>query len=543
MEPQMADREFAVQMKKISKVYGNGVAANKDVDFDLKVGEIHALMGENGAGKSTLMKILFGMEQPTSGEIFVNGEKVTFSSPSAAISFGIGMVHQHFMLVPSLSVAENMVLGMAPTKGIFVDRTKAVEITKQFSEKYNLMVDPNARVADIPVGMKQKVEILKALVRGAKILILDEPTAVLTTQETEELFRELTSLKKQGYTLVFISHKLNEIKEITDRLTIMRNGRSMGVYNTGDVTKEEISRLMVGRDVVLTVQKEKAKPAETILKVRDLEYTNEWNKKMLDHVSLDVRSGEILGVAGVEGNGQKELVDMLFGMGVPDGGTVEVNGETILGISQRDIRKKRVSLVPEDRMLYGIAAAATIEENVISDRSAKKEYNHAVLFNMERIHEESDRLIREFTVRCKSRDQQVGMLSGGNIQKVVVAREFSNNPKLIIADQPTRGIDVGATEFIRKKLVELSRSGIAVLLVSADLNEVMELSDSLIVMHNGHITAYFEDTSTLTDEEMGDYMLGLKEQSREEVRKVCHDAPAEKTAGQNAPVPERSGRS
>ena len=519
----MADREFVVQMKKISKVYGNGVAANKDVDFNLKKGEIHALMGENGAGKSTLMKMLFGMEQPTSGEIFVNGEKVVLSSPTVAISCGIGMVHQHFMLVPSLSVAENMVLGMVPTKGIFIDHTKAVEITKEFSEKYNLVVDPMARVADIPVGMKQKVEILKALVRGAKILILDEPTAVLTTQETEELFRELTNLKTQGYTLVFISHKLNEIKEITDRLTIMRNGRSMGVYNTEDVTKEEISRLMVGRDVILTVQKDKAKPTDTVLRVRDLEYTNEWNKKMLDHVSFDVRKGEILGVAGVEGNGQKELVDMLFNMGVPDAGTVEVNGENILGVSQHDIRNKGVSLVPEDRMLYGIAASASIEENVLSDRSAKRRFNNAVLFNMEKIHEESDRLIKDFTVLCKSRNQQVGMLSGGNIQKVVVAREFSSDPKLIIADQPTRGIDVGATEFIRKKLVELSRSGIAVLLVSADLNEVMELSDSLIVMHNGHITAYFEDTSTLTDEEMGEYMLGLKEQSKEEVRKVCHD--------------------
>ncbi|MBQ9437201.1 MAG: ABC transporter ATP-binding protein, partial [Lachnospiraceae bacterium] len=512
-----------VQMKKISKIYGNGVAANKEVDFNLKRGEIHALMGENGAGKSTLMKMLFGLEQPTSGEIIVNGEKVVLSSPSVAISKGIGMVHQHFMLVPSLSVAENMVLGMVPVKGLFIDRAKAIEITKEFSEKYNLPVDATARVADIPVGMKQKVEILKALVRGAKILILDEPTAVLTTQETEELFKELTSLKKQGYTLAFISHKLNEIKEITDRLTIMRNGRSMGVYNTADVTKEEISRLMVGRDVVLTVQKDQAKPTEVVLKVRNLEYTNEWNKKMLDGVSLDVRRGEILGVAGVEGNGQKELVDMLFDMAVPESGTVEINGESIINRPPREIREKGVSLVPEDRMLYGIAGTASIEENVISDRSDKQEFNKGPLFHMDFIHSVSDKLIKDFTVLCKSRNQQVGMLSGGNIQKVVVAREFSNHPALIIADQPTRGIDVGATEFIRKKLVELSRSGIAVLLVSADLNEVMELSDSLIVMHNGKIQAYFEDTARLTDEEMGEYMLGLKQQSPEQIGRVCHD--------------------
>ena len=515
---------LVVQMKGITKVYPNGVAANQGVDFNLRKGEIHALMGENGAGKSTLMKMLFGLEQPTSGEIIVNGEKLELTSPSVAIAHGIGMVHQHFMLVPSLSVAENMVLGMVPKKsGLFIDRAKAIEITREYSERFNLRVEPEAKVMDIPVGMKQKVEILKALVRGAKILIMDEPTAVLTSQETAELFVELKNLKNQGYTIVFISHKLNEIMEITDRLTIMRNGRSMGVYNTKDVTKEEISRLMVGRDVVLSVQKDKAVPGDTVLRIRDLEYVNEWHKKMLDKVSFDLRKGEILGIAGVEGNGQKELVDMLFNFNVPNSGTATVNGVSILGMPQQKIRELGVSLVPEDRMLYGIAAGASIEENVISDRSGDKRLNKGPLFNMKAIHEEADRLIKEFTVLCKSRSQHVGMLSGGNIQKVVVAREFSNNPVLILADQPTRGIDVGATEFIRKKLVELSRSGIAVLLVSADLNEVMELSDSLIVMHNGRIAAYFEDTAGLTDEVMGEYMLGLKAQSDAEIRRACHD--------------------
>ena len=518
-----SDNEFVVQMKGITKIYPNGVAANQSMDFNLRRGEIHALMGENGAGKSTLMKMLFGLEQPTSGEIVVNGKTLNLSSPSVAIANGIGMVHQHFMLVPSLSVAENMVLGMVPKKGIFNDREKAIETTREYSERFNLKVDPEAKVMDIPVGMKQKVEILKALVRGARILILDEPTAVLTTQETVELFKELKNLKNQGYTIVFISHKLNEIMEITDRLTIMRNGHSMGVYNTCDVTKEEISRLMVGRDVLLNVEKDKAQPAQTVLKVRNLEYVNEWNKKMLDGVSFDVRAGEILGIAGVEGNGQKELVDMLFSFNTPNAGTAEVNGKNIIGMSQQDIRALGVSLVPEDRMLYGIAATASIEENLISDRCGAKRLNNGPLFSMRAMHEESDRLIRDYTVLCKSRNQQVGMLSGGNIQKVVVAREFSNDPVLILADQPTRGIDVGATEFIRKKLVELSRSGIAVLLISADLNEVMELSDSLIVMHNGRIAAYFEDTEHLTDEMMGEYMLGLKTQSEEETGRVCHD--------------------
>lgn len=519
----MPQDEFVVQMKGITKVYPNGIAANQGVDFNVRRGEIHALMGENGAGKSTLMKMLFGLEQPTAGEIIVNGEPVRLTSPTVAIAKGIGMVHQHFMLVPSLTVAENIVLGMAPKKGMFIDYKKAVEITEEFSQKYNLHVEPDKRVMDIPVGMKQKVEILKALVRGAKILILDEPTAVLTTQETEELFRELIHLKEQGYTIIFISHKLKEIKQITDRLTIMRGGRSMGVYETAGITEQEISRLMVGRDVVLAVQKDKARPGEPVLQVRDLEYTNEWNKKMLDKVSFSVRRGEILGVAGVEGNGQGELVEMLFNLNRPDAGTAAVNGVNVIGMPQDKIRALGVSLIPEDRMTYGIAGAATIEENLISDRVNEKRFNKGPLFNMKAIHAESDRLIQDFTVLCKSRQQKVQMLSGGNIQKVVVAREFSSGPQLIIADQPTRGIDVGATEFIRKKLVELSRAGAAVLLVSADLNEVMELSDSLIVMYGGRIAAYFEDTSTLTDEIMGEYMLGLKRQSDEEIRRVCHE--------------------
>lgn len=519
----MADNEYVIQMKGITKVYPNGIAANQGVDFNVKRGEIHALMGENGAGKSTLMKMLFGLEQPTEGEIYVNGEKVSLTSPTVAISKGIGMVHQHFMLVPNLTVAENMVLGMEPKhKGMFMDYKKAVEITEEYAKKYNLHVDPNAKVRDIPVGMKQKVEILKALVRGAKILILDEPTAVLTTQETEELFKELVHLKEQGYTMIFISHKLHEIKQITDRLTIMRSGKSMGVYQTADISKEEISRLMVGRDVILTVEKDQAQPTDVVLRVRDLEYTNEWNKKMLNKLSFDVRKGEILGIAGVEGNGQRELVDMLFNLNIPDSGTATVNGQSVIGQPQRKIRDLGVSLIPEDRMTFGMAGTATIEENLMSDRSADKKYNNGPLFNMKKMHEDSDQLIKDYKVLCKSRNQQVGMLSGGNIQKVVVAREFSADPILIIADQPTRGIDVGATEFIRKKLVELSRAGAAVLLVSADLNEVMELSDSLIIMYNGGIAAYFEDTTSLTDAVMGEYMLGLKQQSDEEVRRVQH---------------------
>ena len=498
------DEEYVVQMKGITKVYPNGIAANQGVDFNVRRGEIHALMGENGAGKSTLMKMLFGLEQPTAGEIIVNGEPVRLTSPTVAIAKGIGMVHQHFMLVPSLTVAENIVLGMAPKKGMFIDYKKAVEITEEFSQKYNLHVEPDKRVMDIPVGMKQKVEILKALVRGAKILILDEPTAVLTTQETEELFRELIHLKEQGYTIIFISHKLKEIKQITDRLTIMRGGRSMGVYETAGITEQEISRLMVGRDVVLAVQKDKARPGEPVLQVRDLEYTNEWNKKMLDKVSFSVRRGEILGVAGVEGNGQGELVEMLFNLNRPDAGTAAVNGVNVIGMPQDKIRALGVSLIPEDRMTYGIAGAATIEENLISDRVNEKRFNKGPLFNMKAIHAESDRLIQDFTVLCKSRQQKVQMLSGGNIQKVVVAREFSSGPQLIIADQPTRGIDVGAKSEIYKLMTQLAEEGKSIIMISSDMPELLRLSDRVIVMCEGHVTGEL-DISEATQETIMTY--------------------------------------
>jgi len=511
-----------LSMNRITKVYPNGIVANKGVSFSLTKGEIHALVGENGAGKSTLMKILFGLEHPEEGEILLKGEPVHISSPNVAIDHGIGMVHQHFMLVPSLTVAENMVLGSEPRKGIYVNIKKAAEDTLELSRKFNLAVDPSAKIHDLPVGTKQKVEILKALYRGAEILILDEPTAVLTPQETKELFEELRLLKEKGSTIIFISHKLREIKQLCDRLTIMRNGRTQGIFKVSDVSEKDISRLMVGRDVILEVEKCPASPTDNSLKVEKLTVVNDFGKNAVNNISFSVRKGEILGVAGVEGNGQGELVEILTGLQRINFGKVEIEGEDISGKSIKDIRNLGTCHIPEDRMTYGVAETLDIEQNLLADKHDSSRFTGKILTKPKVIRENSLSLIKEYKIKCGSPLEEVKMLSGGNIQKVVVAREFSSNPGLIIADQPTRGIDVGATEFIRKRLVELRDDGSAVLLVSADLNEVLELSDSLIVMYNGEITAYIEDVKSLDEEELGLYMLGINKQSESEIGRALH---------------------
>lgn len=515
--------EEILLMDKITKVYPNGFVANKDVTLSINKGEIHALVGENGAGKSTLMKVLFGIEQPEEGKIYIKGKEVKINNPLEAIANGVGMVHQHFMLVPSLTVAENVVLGMEPKKNGLFDFEEAVRITEEAVNKYNLKVSARAKVEDLPVGFKQKVEIIKALVRGAEILILDEPTAVLTPQETAELFVELKHLRDQGHTIVFISHKLNEIKELCDRLTVLRLGKSVGKAIVADVTEQEISKMMVGRDVVLKVEKTKAEPKETVLKVRDLRIASDTGRPIVDNISFSVRKGEILGVAGVEGNGQSQISEAITGLLDFQDGSISVNGENVKGKTIRQIREMGVSHVSEDRMTYGVASTSGVKDNVISDRYYKKEFNKGLLMDKKKIEDLSDRLIKEFLIKCDDRDRAVKMLSGGNMQKVVVAREFSNNPKLVIANQPTRGIDVGATEFIRKRLVELRDEGTAVLLISADLNEVLELSDSLIVMNEGHIAAYIPDASSISDMELGEYMLGVKKQTPEEIARVAYD--------------------
>ena len=504
-----------LKMNQITKIYGNGVIANKDVSLTVNRSEIHALMGENGAGKSTLMKILFGFEDKNEGEIIFDGQNLDGKKPAEIIEAGIGMVHQHFMLVESLRVYENVILGMEPKKGLSTDKQKAIELVRELSEKYNLKVDPMAKVSDISVGLKQKVELIKVLARNAKILILDEPTAVLTPQETDELFEQLILLKQNGHTIIFISHKIREVKQICDRITVLRRGRLVGTMDAANATEEEISKFMVGRDVILKMNKQPASFGETLLKVENVSYENKDKKKVLNDVSFEVKRGQILGIAGVEGNGQNELAECIFGFHKGVEGKIMFEGKNLLDETIMGIRESGVSYIPEDRLTTGVATKVSIWENLVSDRIDKQELREKKLLSQKKIKDMSQQLIKDYTILCRNENQEVGMLSGGNMQKVVVAREFSANPDLLIANQPTRGIDVGANEFIWKRIIELRDQGKAIMLISADLNEVLELSDSIMVMCDGEVAGYFEDSEEVSEYELGLYMLGLKTQGQE----------------------------
>jgi simple sugar transport system ATP-binding protein len=508
-----------LRMRNIVKIYPNGVVANNGVDFTVNAGEIHALMGENGAGKTTLMKILFGIEEPTEGEIFFDGRELHVKSPIDAIQRGLGMVHQHFMLVESMTVAENIVLGMEPVKGGLLDYKKMIASAEGIIKKYNFSINPRSRIRDLPIGTRQKVEILKALFREAKLLILDEPTAALTPQETEELFQQLKTLKDLGHTIIFISHKINEIKEICDRITIMRNAKSIGVYDVASLSKQEISNLMVGKDVDWSIQKNPAQPGNTALKVSGLGVVDEAKRRLLQGIHFTLREGEILGIVGVEGNGQRELVESVTGLRKPDTGTAELFGKEIATLSIKKIRDAGMSHIPQDRMARGVALSSSVWENLISIEFTAPMLSHGPFLKTKDIKERSEALIRDYQIKVDSPETPVRMLSGGNIQKVVVAREFSTGGKCIIADQPTRGIDVGAAQFIHQKLLQLRDEGAAILLISADLSEVMDLSDTLLVMYGGRIAAYFQSAAEVTEEELGLYMLGIKQQSAEELQR------------------------
>ncbi len=508
----------ALKMENITKIYPNGFVANKDITFSVQQGEIHALVGENGAGKTTLMKVLFGMEQPQEGKIYVNEKEVKISSPLEAISLGVGMVHQHFMLLPSMTVAQNVTLGMEPKKGGLVDEEKAIQMTQEMSDKYHFGLDARMRVADLSVGLMQKVEILKALIRGAKVLILDEPTAVLTPQETRELFEQLKLLRKNGHSIIFISHKLEEVMELCNNVTVLRHGYCNGTHPIEELDAAKISRLMVGRDVVLKIEKEDPKPGKPVLELQHVVCVNSEGKHAVDDVSFTIHGGEVVGIAGVEGNGQSYLSDCISGMIRYDSGSVKLNGQEIGGMKIKDIRDKGMSVIPEDRMTVGCVNDLSVRNNAIADRYDKKENMSGIFLNAKRQKEITDEMIKEFEISCDSQDEAIRFLSGGNIQKVVVAREFTSGSNFVVANQPTRGVDVGTAEMIRKYLVRQTREqGIGSLLISADLNEILEVSDRLLVMRQGKIVAAFPKANVVDVDELGEYMLGIKTMTAKEM--------------------------
>ena len=508
------EQEIILEARNITKVYPGGVVANHNVNLQIKKGEIHALVGENGAGKSTLMKMLFGMLAPTEGQIFVDGKEVHFSSSSDAIAAGLGMVHQHFMQVPSMTVAENLILGAETGTAFKVDRKEAVRITTELSDKYNLKVEAKEKVEDISLAMRQKLEILKALYRGAHILILDEPTAVLTPQETEELFEQLKLLRENGHTIIFISHKLNEVKALCNRMTILRDGKTMGTYEISDLDEQEISRLMVGRDVSLDIEKEEMEFGKNVFSVKDLVYVDQFGKTRLDHVSFTIKEGQILGIAGI---GQSELVEAIVGTLKQQQGTITMNGKDISNAPVLARQEAGISHVSEDRMKFGTAPKLSLEDNAISKVYYTDKLKTHGLLDSKKISEFTNRILKEFLVKYDNSKQSIAELSGGNVQKVVVGREFDYEPDLLIMNQPTRGIDVGAIEFIRKKIVDMRSRKKAILLVSADLSEILSLSDTILVMHEGRIVGHISDVKNTSENELGLYMLGVKEDSKEQI--------------------------
>ena len=506
-----------LEAQNIVKIYPNGVLANNGVSLSVEKGEIHAIVGENGAGKSTLMKILYGLEQPTSGTIHLRDELTTIPSPHKAIAMGIGMVHQNFMLVDSFTIAENIVLGTEPKRGISRDLKKAIADTEKLSATYGLHLDPMAKIIDTPVGMRQRVEILKALYRGAELLILDEPTAVLTPGETTDLFNAIRNLIDEGKTVIFITHKLREVMEISDRVTIMRDAKRVGMVNTAETSIPDLARMMVGREVFMQVDRPPVQRGAPVLEVNNLLYANDAGRKVVNHVSFRVNGAEILGIAGVEGNGQTELVEVLTGLRNVTAGEATVDGVSILNQGPRHVRETHVAHIPEDRLTNGVARDVSIADNLIVGNYYRAPFKGGAGLRPQVIREHGRDMISKFGILAKDENTAVGSLSGGNMQKVIVAREFSSEPRMLIAAQPTRGVDIGAIEFIHQQLVDKRTQGLAILLISADLQEVMKLSDRIMVMYNGEIAAFLPNTPDLTEEKLGMYMLGAVRQTPEEL--------------------------
>jgi simple sugar transport system ATP-binding protein len=507
----VTDAPLVLELRGITKRFP-GVVANDHVDFELRREEVHALLGENGAGKSTLMNILYGLYRPDEGEIVLQGKPVTFHSAKDAIGAGIGMVHQHFMLIPVMTVAENIVLAQEPvTNGVFLDYGAARHRVAELAHTFGFAIDADANVEDLSVGQEQRVEILKALYRRADILILDEPTAVLTPQEAKELFEILRTLRREGMSVIFISHKLNEVLEIADRITVLRRGQKIDTVSREGATEEGLARMMVGREVLLRVAKTAAAPGDPLLEVRDLHALDDRGVESVRGVSLEVRAGEILGLAGVDGNGQSQLVEVLSGLRRPTSGAVLVAGKDVTGAGARKIIELGVGHIPEDRQRRGLVLEFSLAENLaLHDYDHKPNSRFGWLFPRALV-QRARRLLQQFDVRGGGPQTRAAALSGGNQQKVVLAREIARDPRVLLAAQPTRGLDVGAIEFVHRRLVEARDQGQAVLLVSLELEEILSLSDRILVIYEGEIVG--EYTPDVTEEELGIAMTGGRRRS------------------------------
>ena len=506
----MAD-DLVLEMRDIRKEFP-GVVANDNVSFDVRRGEVHALLGENGAGKSTLMNILYGLYRPDGGEIRLNGNPISFSSAREAIQAGIGMVHQHFMLIPVMTVAENIVLGTEPVKGgVFLDEKVADRRVADMAKTFHFAVDPDALVEDISVGQQQRVEIMKALYRNADLLILDEPTAVLTPQEASDLFEILRTLQREGLSIIFISHKLNEVLEIADRITVLRRGKTIETVPREGATEESLARAMVGREVLLRVEKAPAQPGDVLLEVRDLHVRDDRGIEKVRGLSFDVRAGEIVGIAGVDGNGQTELIDALTGLQKIESGTAKVAGRELAHANARDALDAGIGHIPEDRQRRGLVLEFSIAENIaLHDYAEPPDARLGWIFPGRMI-SRARTLIREFDVRGGGPLTRAGGLSGGNQQKVIAAREIARDPKLLIAAQPTRGLDVGAIEYLHRRLVAERDEGRAILLVSLELEEILSLSDQILVIYEGEIVG--EHSGEVSEDQIGLEMLGGREKT------------------------------
>ncbi len=484
--PSGRTRIECLEMRGITKRFP-GVLASDHVDFDVQSGEVHALLGENGAGKSTLMKILYGLYRPDEGQVLLNGQPVTIASPNDSINLGIGMIHQHFMLVPTLTVAENVALGLPSSRGLLTDLDRVSKRILELAAIYGLKIDPDAYVWQLSVGQQQRVEIIKALYRGAALLILDEPTAVLTPQEVDELFVIMRQMVKDGHSLIFISHKLHEVVEISNRVTVLRDGRKIGTRPTSEITKQDLANWMVGREVSFAPDRGNVECGGPRLQLKNVSCGSDRGTPGLREVSLDVCSGEILGIAGVSGNGQRELAEVISGLRKSTGGQVLLEGREITGLSPAEITDRMLSYIPEERMRDGMIKDFSIAENMILREHEKRPYSRSGFLNLGEISRHADELIAQFHVKTPSRDTMAKNLSGGNIQKVVLAREIFRTPRAIIAAQPTRGLDIGATEYVRDQLLEQRRKGVAVMLISEDLDEILALSDRIAVLYEGQV--------------------------------------------------------